>query len=79
MKIRLCISDPRWIHVLKVKRDPQGRYYVFLATKAGERVPGAPFVGGFESIDWIVANAATLHADLLSRLILPTTQPTNHS
>lgn len=68
MKIRATITDRSWAHKLHAKQSPNGTYYVQLLTQGGSAFPHGKIIGGFESIDWIFANARALYAELLVAL-----------
>lgn len=68
MKIRLIISEARWTHQLRVKRDNTGNYYATLTDHGGQSIPHRPIIGGFRSLDWLLSNAAQIYSDLQAKL-----------
>ena len=67
--ISLIISvDARPLDLLVRGIPVKKRYYVQLADKAGAPLLHGGIIGGFESLDWVVLNAAQLYADLLLKL-----------
>jgi hypothetical protein len=65
MKVRLIITARDWAHKLHARRDEQGGYYVQLADQGGQALKHGLIVGGFGSLDAIVANAPQIYAKLL--------------
>lgn len=68
MKTKLIITHDHWLWSLNAYRGPTGEYYVTLANGEGCAVPNGATIGCFESLDWIVLNAAALYLQLVERL-----------
>jgi len=67
MKIRIVLSDRSWRYKLRVRLDDKARYYAQLVNQSGEPLPRGPIIGGFSSLDWVVAQAPRIYAELLVR------------
>lgn len=65
MIIQLTVGNTTWLYNLLVRTDDKGRYFVQLANPHSKPVARGPIVGGFNSLDWIVQNAAPIYEELL--------------
>lgn len=66
MKILLTISERTWKLQLRVTLYSPGRFCVTLRGPDGERLRPTPVIGGFESLDAILAHAPHLYRQLVA-------------